>query len=506
MRFLARSLTGLFLAALTLGLLALAVWLVAGAVTERLSSDRPAPPARERIFTANVIPVVSGRVVPRTVTYGEILSRRTLELRAPRAGRVLEIAQGVEDGAAVREGQLLVRLDPADAQAALALAQAGLSEAEAEVRDASRGLTLARDDLAAAEAQSVLRQQALTRQDDLSARGVGSAAAVEAAAFALSAADQSVLSRRSALAQAEARVDQAASTLARATIAADEAARALADTEIRASFSGRLNGVTVVAGGLVGANERLADLIDPDRLEVAFRLSTAQFARILGPEGNVLNAPVSVSLDGVGGKIAATGRVERVGAAVGIGATGRLIFASLDRPQALRPGDFVTVTLAEPALDDVALLPASAVDSTGGVLVLGPEDRLEVREVPLLRLQGNDVIIDSRGLVGREVVVERSPFLGAGIRINPVRPAAAVGDQTGADQTGADQTGVDQKGADQTITLTPARRADLIARVQSSTALPEADKARMIDQLSQDRVPAQVVARLESRLEPRSGG
>jgi hypothetical protein len=235
----------------------------------------------------------------------------------------------------------------------------------------------------------------------------------------------------------------------------------------------------------------LADLIDPDRLEVAFRLSTAQFARILGPEGNVLNAPVSVSLDGVGGKIAATGRVERVGAAVGIGATGRLIFASLDRPQALRPGDFVTVTLAEPALDDVALLPASAVDSTGGVLVLGPEDRLEVREVPVLRLQGNDVIIDSRGLVGREVVVERSPFLGAGIRINPVRPAAAVGDQTGADQT---------------ITLTPARRADLIARVQSSTALPEADKARMIDQLSQDRVPAQVVARLESRLEPRSGG
>lgn len=493
MRFLARSLTGLFLAALTLGLLALAAALVAGALSDRRSSDRPAPPARERTFTANVMSVTAGRVAPQTVAYGEILSRRTLELRAPRAGRVLDIAPGVEDGAAVSEGQLLVRLDPADAQAALALAQAGRSEAEAEVRDAARGLDFARDDLVAAEAQTVLRQQALTRQDDLAARGVGSAAAVEAAAIALSGADQSVLSRRSALAQAEARVAQAASTLSRATIALDEAARALAETEIRASFSGRLNGVTVVAGGLVGANERLADLIDPDRLEVAFRLSTAQFARILGPDGGVLPVPVQVSLDGAGGSIAATGRVARVGAAVGEGATGRLIFASLDQPQALRPGDFVTVTLAEPALDDVALLPATAVDSAGGVLVLGPDYRLEVQQVTVLRRQGDDVIIDARGVAGREVVVERSPLLGAGIRINPVRPQAAARGE-----------------ADQTIALTPARRADLIARVAASTVLPDAEKVRMIDQLRQDRVPAQVIARLEARIDPqvdpRSGG
>ncbi|NEX47424.1 efflux RND transporter periplasmic adaptor subunit [Pseudotabrizicola algicola] len=488
MRFLARSLTGLFLAAMTVALLALAASLIAGAVAERLSTQRPGQPARERVFTANVVTVTPGVLVPQTVAFGEIRSRRTLELRAPRGGRVLEIAEGVEDGATVTEGQVLVRLDPADATSARDLAQAGLREAEAEGRDAERGLLLARDDLAAAEAQAELRGQALTRQEDLQRRGVGSPAAVETAALALSSAQQAVLSRRSALAQAEARVDQAASNRSRAAIALAEAERALEDTVIRASFTGRLNGVSVVAGGLVGANERLAELIDPDRLEVSFRLSTAQFSRLLDDAGGLILAPVAVSLDVLGAEIAATGRVERVGAAVGEGATGRLVYASLEGARGFRPGDFVTVAISEPEVSGVALLPATAVDSAGGVLVLGAGDRLEVQVVPVLRRQGDDVIVDASAIAGREVVLERSPLLGAGIRINPIRPGAA------------EEAAAVAPAAPDTITLTPERRAGLIAMVEANSRMPEEAKARMLEQLAQEQVPAQVVARLESRM------
>lgn len=495
MRFLARSLTGLFLAALTVGLLALGASLIAGALTQRLSTERPAQPARERVFSANVQVVTPGVLTPQTVAFGEIRSRRTLELRAPGGGRVLEIAAGVEDGATVTEGQVLVRLDPVDATSARDLAQAGLREAEAEVRDGDRGLLLARDDLAAAEAQTTLRRQALTRQEDLQTRGVGSPAAVETAALALSSAEQAVLSRRSALAQAEARVDQAATGLARAGIALAEAERALADTVIRASFTGRLNGVTVVAGGLVGANERLADLIDPDRLEVSFRLSTAQFSRLLDEDGSLISAPVAVSLDVLGAEIAAVGRVERVGAAVGEGAVGRLIYASLDEARGFRPGDFVTVGIAEPEIDGVALLPATAVDSTGGILVVGAEDRLEVQQVPVLRRQGDDVIVDVRGIAGREVVVERSPLLGAGIRINPVRPGSAA-----SDASPDARAQIQPAALTDTIALTPERRAGLIAYVEGNARMPDEAKARMLEQLAQDEVPAQVVTRLEDRM------
>lgn len=484
MRFLARSLTGLFLLAMTFGLLALAGGLIADAIADRMAGEERSQAARERVFSANVLMVTPGRVVPELTAFGEVQSRRTLEVRSPRSGRIIEIAQGFADGAAVEEGQLLLRLDPADAVAARDLALAGMSEAEAEVRDAARSLGLAQDDLAAAEAQLELRRQALTRQQDLQARGVGSPAAVETAALALSSSEQAVLSRRSALAQAEARVDQAASGQKRAEIALNEAERALSDTEIRANFSGRISGAAIVEGRLVNANERLADIIDPEALEVAFRLSTAQFARLVDEDGGLIAAEVEARLDVLGAEIVAKGRVERVGAAVAEGASGRVVYAALTNTRGFRPGDFVTVTVAEPALEGVALLPATAVNGTGMVLVLGAEDRLEERAVQVLRRQGDDVIIAAADLAGREVIAERSPLLGAGIRIKPLR--AAEGEAAPA--------------APETVELTPERRAELIAFVEANSRMPAEAKARVLEQLAQDKVPAQVVARLEERM------
>ncbi len=496
MKFLARSMMGLFLAAVTAGLLALALQLVAGAVRDSMAPGGPPQPARERVVSANVVTVTSGRIVPDMVAFGEIRSRRTLDLRAARGGRVIEIAPGFEDGAAVQAGQVLVRLDPADATSARDLAQASVAEAEAEVRDAARGLTLARDDLSAAEAQLELRRQALARQEDLQTRGVGSPAAVETAALALSSEQQSVLSRRSSLAQAEARVDQAASALQRGQITLAESERALADTEITASFDGRLNGVAVVQGGLIGANESVGQIIDPDALEVSFRLSTAQFARLLDAGGDLIAAPITVRLDVLGAEIRATGMVERVGAAVGAGSSGRVVYATLSGARGLRPGDFVTVMIAEPALDNVARLPALAVNGDGRLLVLGAEDRLEEVTVEVLRRQGDDILVDARAISGREVVAERSPLLGAGIRIKPIRDS-----DNAAAQAATPPAGVTQASAEEdSVALTPERRAELIAYVTNNTRMPEDAKARVLEQLAQEKVPAQVIARLESRM------
>lgn len=488
MRFLARSLTGVFLAAVTFGLLAFAASLISGAIADKMGGGGGGPPARERVVAANVLTVTPQTLTPRTEAFGEVQARRTLELRSPRAGRVVMLAPGFEDGAAVTEGQVLVRLDPADATAARDLGLASVAEAEAEGRDAARALDLARDDLTAAQAQGSLRQQALTRQTDLQERQLGSPAAVETAALAASAADQAVLSRRGALAQAEARVDQAASTLRRAQIALAEAERALADTEIRASFSGRLDGVSVVEGRLVGANERLGEIIDPDTLDVAFRLSTAQFARLINGAGALITAPVEVRLDVLGAEITAQGTTERVGAAVGEGASGRLVYAALTTPRGFRPGDFVTVSVAEAVASGVALLPATAVNGDGQMLVLGADERLEEVQVTVLRRQGDSVIIEAAPVAGREVVAERSPLLGAGIKIKPVRPGTA------------EETVAVVAAAPETVELTPERRAELIAFVEGNTRMPEDAKNRILEQLAQDLVPAQVVDRLTQRM------
>ncbi|WP_299141885.1 HlyD family efflux transporter periplasmic adaptor subunit [uncultured Tateyamaria sp.] len=484
MRFLRQSLIGLVLAALSLGLLAYAGQLVGTAVQDRLARESKAPPARERVFAVGVVRAEPGIETPVLEAFGEVESRRRLELRAAVSGRIVELAPGFEDGGAVTTGQVLVRIDPADAQAAFDRADADLRDAEAEVRDAERALDLARDEETAAQDQADLQQRAYARQVDLAERGVGTAAAVESAELAASSARQSVLSRRQAVTAAEARIDQSITRLARARIALGEAQRALDDTTLTAPFDGTLSETEVVAGRLASANEKLAVLIDPTALEVAFRVSTAQYARLLDADGALLPAPVTATLDVAGVDLNATGTISRASAGAADMQTGRLVFARLDTSRGFIPGDFVTVTVQEPPLDNVVRLPASAIDANDTVLVLGPESRLESVQVQLLRRQGDDILVRSPDIIGRDVVEARSPLLGAGISVRALRPAEANAVPTEPEM----------------LELSAERRARLVAFVEGNQRMPAEAKARVLSRLSEARVPAQMVARIESRM------
>lgn len=483
MRFLRRSLVGLFLLSVTLVVLAMAGQTVRGAIEERRNAEGRAFPQRERVLAVNVVAYTPETITPELTIFGELRSQRTLELRAGVGGTVMWVAPEFVEGGTVTAGQPLLRIDEADARATFDRAMADSQDAEAELRDAERGLILAQDELAAADAQSALREQALTRQRDLQTRGVGTAANVEDAELAVSSAWQSVLSRRQALAQAEARVDQARTRQARGNISLAEAQRTLDDTEISARFAGTLSGVTVIDGGRVTPNEQIAQLVDPSQLEVSFRVSTSQYARLLDDEGRLKRAPVAVTLDVSGVDLRASGVITRESAAVAEGQTGRLLFATLQEAPAFRPGDFVTVRVEEPPLQWVARVPATALAADNSVLAIGEEERLEIVYVDLLRRQGDDVLIRSRDLVDRTIVAERSPILGAGIKVRPISPDAA-----GAEPEPPAM-----------VTLEPDRKARLVAFVEASR-MPAEAKTRILGQLDQAEVPAAMVARLESRM------
>ncbi len=483
MRFFRRSLIGLFLLAVTVGLLAVGGNTIYSALKISWAEDDSSRPARERVFTVRVAPVTAGTVVPELTSFGEVRSRRTLDLRAPVGGAVVELADNFAEGGAVREGQLLARIDPADAQAAVEVAETDLLEGQADILDAEQAILLAQDELEAARGQVDLRLKALDRQRDLLQRNVGTSAAVEEAEIAESTARQTVLSRRQALQQAEARLAQARTLLTRREIALRDAERRLQDTEIYASFDGRLADVAASAGGIVANNERLAQLVDPAALEVAFRVSTAQYTRLLDESGALIKTPVDIRLDGLGADLVVPARLVREGAAVAEGVTGRLLFAEVDAPRGLRPGDFVTVVVREPALRGVTRLPATALGADQTVLLVGDEDRLEVAEVNLLRRQGDDVIVRAGNVIGREVVLERSQVLGAGIKVNPLR-----GDPGAAPEAPA------------LVELDADRRARMIAYVEANTRIPEEVKQRMLGQLQEAKVPAAMVERLESRM------
>ncbi|MBT8408664.1 MAG: efflux transporter periplasmic adaptor subunit, partial [Alphaproteobacteria bacterium] len=173
MRFLRRSLSAIFLLAVTLGLVGIAVSSIYEALQARWSQEARERPGRERVFAVNVTEAEPQSITPILSSFGEVRSKRTLELRASAAGEVIYIAEDFADGGEVEAGALLMQIDPQDAEDNLAVAKTDLAEAEADLRDARRALDLARDELAAAEKQAALRDRALARQRDLVERQVG---------------------------------------------------------------------------------------------------------------------------------------------------------------------------------------------------------------------------------------------------------------------------------------------------------------------------------------------
>jgi multidrug efflux pump subunit AcrA (membrane-fusion protein) len=479
MAFLRRALMGIFLIGLTIALLAQAgrtVWL---AVDARMTAAPPAMPQREQVLAVNVVEWVEGEASPELSVFGEVLAARALSLRAATGGRVVEVAEAFVDGGRVAAGDVLFRIDPAEAEAALARAMADLSVAEAELGDAEAALLLERDELAAAERQRGFREQALSRQRDLAAQGLGTTPDLEAAELAAGQAEQAVLSARASLAGAEARIASAEAGIARRQIDLAEAERTLADTVLRAAFDGALAGVSLAPGMRVSAGEAVGELIDPAALEVGFRLSTAQHADLLSGSGTLVGLPLRATLDVAGLSIEVAGTITREAARIEAGQTGRLVFAALEPDLSLRPGDFVTVTIEEPPLPGVARLPATALGGDGRVLVVGEEERLVAVPVELVRRQGNDVLLRGEGLDGALVVAARSPLLGAGIRVRPMQP-------------GQEAT------APEMVPLDPDHRARLVAMVEASTRLPAEAKTRIIGQLDAPAVPADLVTRIET--------
>lgn len=96
MRFLRRSLVGLFLLSATLALLVMAGYSLYSAAQVRMSAPERPRMAQERVFTVNVVTAEPGRIAPVLTTFGEVRSRRTLELRAPIAGRIVGKMQGMQ--------------------------------------------------------------------------------------------------------------------------------------------------------------------------------------------------------------------------------------------------------------------------------------------------------------------------------------------------------------------------------------------------------------------------
>ena len=421
MKFLRASLTGLLLLLLTLGLLALAAQVVVSAIKARSERDFGTSGLQERVFAVNVIEAVDEAVTPTFVTYGRVVSRRTLDIRSRIGGAIVFLAPEFVEGGRVEAGQLLARIDPAEAEFAIQQAEARLRAAEVNVDDAEQALKFTQAEVDSALTRAQFNENAYERVVEMHKIGAVTEERMENAESLILQQRQGTEGVRKALAAAEFGVDAATHEVTQARNDLDEAHRGLSHTRVVADFAGTLSGVSVMHGRLVQANEDLGQLVDRTALEVSFRVSTREYGRLLDDNGRLSTLSITAAIGSGDDELTAAGTISRESAVVGSGQTGRLLYADLDETAVMKPGDFVTVRIQEPLLEDIVRLPATALGPDGAVLVVDSDDRLRSLPVTLLRRQDNQILVDaSDDLLGYEVVVQRSALIGPGIKVRPV--------------------------------------------------------------------------------------
>lgn len=485
---------GLAIGGATLALLLSAGGVIYQAFEQRGAGNEAARSPKERAYAVAVDTLEAKTLTPVITVYGRLQSARSLELRTALAGVLVELSNNFRDGGLVAAGELLYRIDPARLETTVALAETDLAEAEAALGEARAGLELARLEADAAQRQLDLRAQSVARQQDLRDRGVATEADLEAATLAAAAAEQTVINRRQVVAGDEARVAQAEITLGRREIALADARRALDDARVTAPFAGLLTDVGAVPGRLVSAGEQLAVLIDPANIEVAFRVTSNQYARLLNAQGVLRKADMTVLVQRgrVVTELPAT--LDRAGAETADDKIGRLVYARLTDPDPnfVQPGDFVTVRIPERPLEGVASIPATAVTTDGRLLLIGEGDRLEEVTATLLRHQGDSVIVADVPF-GRSYVTVRAQQLGPGIQVTPV---AAEAESTQPASTPAPAAAPEED----TIALDDQRRAAIVAFIEASDKMKPEKREQFLEELSRPQVPRATVERFEAMI------
>ena len=263
--------------ALPLAIIAVAVL---GATFMMLTRPKIEPlPPRERAWPVAVVPAAPTDVRPVMRLFGIIVAGREVELRPLVAGRVAAVGANFVAGGVVRAGELLVAIEPFDYRSDAAEYQARINEVRANLTEIAAKLTSAGALLEQDREQLKLSRRDVARREKLRGTPAGSGKTLDDARLALSQREQQVIARRETIDRVAARAEQQEAVIERWTVALGRARRDLERTRLKAPFDGFLVDIDAAVGKQLGVGDRVAWLIDADRLEARFHMSDAEFAR-----------------------------------------------------------------------------------------------------------------------------------------------------------------------------------------------------------------------------------
>lgn len=324
----------------------------------------------------SVIEVAPSREALTVNAQGTVVPRTEANLVAEVSGRLIFVSPNLVNGGFVEAGEVLIRIDARDYELAIAQAQLAVAQADRRLEEE--------------------RADAAVAREEWDALGKG---------------------EPSALTLREPQVAEAVANLAAARAALERAALDLQRTEVAAPFPARVRERMVDLGEFVTRGQTLATGYGIDYAEVRLPLPDAELQYLHLPTGlaSATHEGPSVRLwaDFAGLRQTWQGRIVRTEGE--IDPRTRMIVAiaevadpyghATDSPSApLSVGLFVNAEIEGRVVDDVIVIPRTALRDGDLVYTVDARNRLHMRPVEIARKRRDELVLQG-GLPARERVI-----------------------------------------------------------------------------------------------------
>jgi RND family efflux transporter MFP subunit len=365
-------------------LVGLAMVGIAGAIFGALYSTRPTPAERQEEAAPLAVRVITVRPVEVTRVwegYGTARAMAQAEVAAQVSARVIERPAGVEPGATVARGDVLIRLDATDFESALASATQMVAtlRSDLDAWEIERLRLTERVELA--ETDAGIEQRAYERM--AAATGVGNDYETDQRLAAANRARREANLLRETLELMMPRKARAEAQLAAAEADLRLAEENLARTTVRSPIDGILQRVDAHEGDFLMLGTPVARVIDLRRIEAPLRVP-ASAVQTISPGDRV-----ELGTDTPGAARAWMGVVARIAPEADEGTRTATVFVEVvqaigDEARLLLPGQFVVGRVWAGLPEERIVVPRSAV--LGDRVMVAAEDEGGAR-----RVQGRQV-------------------------------------------------------------------------------------------------------------------
>ena len=397
-----------------------------------LVKSKPAMQHVASEMPSKAVEVITARFIPfstRITAYGNVEPAITLNGTAEVSGKISYIHPDLKAGETIPADTVVIRIDTKDydvslkqTEADLLASRASLKELEVEEKSTQRALKLAQKNLKVGEAEyarikGVYEKKVVTKS-------------------ALDAEEQKVILLRQSLEDLQGRIDSYESRrqsinsqIARAEQAVQNSETILGRTEVSLPFDARIGTVSVDKGEFVSVGSKLFEAVDLKGVEITAQLSIDSMRKLVshmegapaadepiihtgGRINDRLNLSTSVRL--TNGMPMATweARVLRISDSIDATRQTLGLVVGVDDPyEKIIPGKrpplikgmYTAVDIFAPAYPAM-VVPRKAVHQ-GRVYIANNENRLEIRSVEVLLIQGDLMVISSGIDQGERVII-----------------------------------------------------------------------------------------------------